>query len=48
LVNYARSVQGLQLGFVNVAEHLHGVQVGLVNVARNGFLPVFIIVNAAL
>ena len=48
LVNYAGSVEGLQLGFVNVTEHLHGVQVGLVNVARNGFLPVFIIVNAAL
>lgn len=47
-VNYARRVEGVQLGFVNVAEHLHGVQVGLINVALNGFLPVFVVFNAAL
>jgi hypothetical protein len=48
LVNYARSIKGLQLGVVNVTDGLHGVQLGLVNVAKNGFLPVFVIVNAAL
>jgi hypothetical protein len=48
LVNHASDVEGFQLGLVNVTEHLRGVQVGLVNVARNGFLPVFVIFNAAL
>lgn len=48
IVNYAPRVEGLQLGVVNVTEHLHGVQIGLVNVAANGFLPVFVILNAAL
>jgi hypothetical protein len=48
LVNYSRSMKGLQLGVVNVTDGLHGVQIGLVNVAKNGFLPVFVIVNAAL
>lgn len=48
LVNYASRIEGVQIGFVNVTEHLHGVQIGLVNVARNGFLPVFVIFNAAL
>lgn len=48
VVNYAARVEGVQLGFVNVTEHLHGVQIGLVNVAPNGFLPVFVIFNAAL
>jgi hypothetical protein len=47
-VNYAQSFEGLQLGLVNVTERLDGVQVGLVNVASNGFLPVFVFVNAAL
>lgn len=48
LVNYAPQVEGVQIGLVNVTEHLKGVQVGLVNVASNGFLPVFVLVNAAL
>lgn len=48
LVNYAPRVEGIQLGVVNVTDHLHGVQIGLVNVATNGFLPVFVIFNAAL
>lgn len=47
-VNYAPRVEGFQLGVVNVTSHLHGVQIGLVNVATNGFLPVFVIFNAAL
>jgi len=47
-VNYASRFEGVQFGIVNVTEHLHGVQVGLVNVARNGFVPVFVIFNAAL
>lgn len=47
-VNYAARVDGVQIGLVNVAEHLHGVQIGLVNVAPNGFLPVFVLFNAAL
>jgi len=47
-VNYAARVEGVQIGFVNIAEHLHGVQIGLINVARNGFLPVFVLFNAAL
>lgn len=47
-VNYAARVEGVQIGFVNVTEHLHGVQIGLVNVAPNGFLPVFVLFNAAL
>lgn len=48
IVNYAPRVEGLQLGVVNVTDHLQGVQIGLVNVATNGFLPVFVILNAAL
>lgn len=48
VVNYAARVEGVQLGFVNITEHLHGVQIGLINVAPNGFLPVFVIFNAAL
>jgi hypothetical protein len=48
LVNYASRIEGVQLGVVNVTDHLHGVQIGLVNVASNGFLPVFVIFNAAL
>jgi hypothetical protein len=48
LVNYATAIEGVQFGLVNVTEHLHGVQIGLVNVARNGFLPVFVLFNAAL
>jgi hypothetical protein len=48
LVNYASRIEGVQFGLVNVTDHLHGVQIGLVNVARNGFLPVFVIFNAAL
>jgi hypothetical protein len=48
IVNYASRIEGVQFGLVNVTEHLHGVQIGLVNVARNGFLPVFLIFNAAL
>jgi len=47
-VNYAARVEGVQIGFVNIAEHLHGVQIGLINVALNGFLPVFVLFNAAL
>jgi hypothetical protein len=47
-VNYAKRIEGVQFGVVNVTDHLHGVQIGLVNVARNGFLPVFVILNAAL
>jgi hypothetical protein len=48
VVNYASRIEGVQFGLVNVTDHLHGVQIGLVNVARNGFLPVFVIFNAAL
>lgn len=48
IINYAPRMEGLQLGIVNVTDHLNGVQVGLVNVAKNGFLPVFVVVNAAL
>jgi hypothetical protein len=48
IVNYASRIEGVQIGLVNVTDHLHGVQIGLVNVARNGFLPVFVIFNAAL
>src|SRR5215471_12964085 len=44
--NYAKEVTGLQLGIVNYAEKLNkGLQIGLVNIAKNGFLPVFVIVN---
>jgi hypothetical protein len=44
--NYAKEVTGLQLGVVNYAERLNkGLQIGLVNIAKNGFLPVFVIVN---
>jgi hypothetical protein len=48
LVNYATRIEGVQIGLVNVTEHLRGVQIGLVNVAKNGFLPVFVLFNAAL
>jgi len=44
--NYAKEVTGLQFGIVNYAERLNkGLQLGLVNIAKNGFLPVFVIVN---
>jgi hypothetical protein len=48
IVNYARRANGIQLGLVNVTNELYGVQIGLANYARNGFLPFFPIVNAAL
>jgi hypothetical protein len=48
LVNYSRRVRGLQLGLVNVTNELHGVQIGLANIAKNGFLPFFPVVNAAM
>jgi hypothetical protein len=47
-VNHSRRIDGLQLGLVNVAEELHGVQIGVANVAKNGFLPFFPVVNAAM
>jgi hypothetical protein len=44
--NYAKEVTGVQIGVVNYAERLNkGLQIGLVNIAKNGFLPVFVIVN---
>ena len=44
--NYAKEVTGLQWGVVNYAERLNnGLQIGIVNIAKNGFLPVFVIVN---
>lgn len=44
--NYAKEVTGLQFGVVNYTERLNkGLQLGLVNIAKNGFLPVFVIVN---
>lgn len=44
--NYAKEVTGLQFGLVNYTERLSkGLQLGLVNIAKNGFLPVFVIVN---
>jgi hypothetical protein len=44
--NYAKEVTGLQFGVVNYAERLNkGLQLGLVNIAKNGFLPVFVLVN---
>jgi hypothetical protein len=45
---YEGSSVGAELGFVNYAKRIEGVQIGLVNVAKNGFLPVFVIFNAAL
>jgi hypothetical protein len=48
LVNHARRVDGLQLGIVNVTDELHGVQIGLANFAKNGFVPFFPVMNAAL
>lgn len=48
IVNTSKRSSGLQLGLVNVTQHLHGVQIGLVNVAKNGFLPFFPVMNAAL
>lgn len=35
LVNYAKNMQGLQLGLVNYTENLNGVQIGLANIAMN-------------
>ena len=48
LVNTSKRARGLQLGLVNVTDELHGVQIGVVNVAKNGFLPFFPVMNAAL
>jgi hypothetical protein len=48
IVNRGRRVSGLQLGLVNVADELHGIQIGLANIAKNGFLPFFPVVNAAM
>jgi hypothetical protein len=47
VVNYAKSVKGVQFGLVNITDNLYGIQIGLVNVAKNGFLPVFPILNFA-
>jgi hypothetical protein len=41
-------MRGLQVGIVNVTDELHGVQIGVANVAKNGFLPFFPVVNAAM
>jgi len=35
IVNYARSMKGLQVGAINYTERLNGVQIGIVNVAQN-------------
>ncbi|HYO97498.1 MAG TPA: hypothetical protein VER33_23460 [Polyangiaceae bacterium] len=48
IVNYARRMRGLQVGIVNVTDELHGVQIGVANIAKNGFLPFFPVVNAAM
>jgi hypothetical protein len=45
LFDYAAEFSGLQFGLVNFTENLSGVQIGLINIAKNGFLPVFPIVN---
>lgn len=34
-----------QIGFVNVTDEIKGFQFGFLNIAKNGFLPVFPIVN---
>lgn len=48
IVNYSKRSSGFQLGIVNVTEQLHGVQIGIVNIAKNGFLPFFPVMNAAM
>ena len=48
IVNYSKRASGFQLGIVNVTDELHGVQIGVVNIAKNGFLPFFPVMNAAM
>ncbi|WP_200883198.1 hypothetical protein [Candidatus Francisella endociliophora] len=45
LVNIAGSTTLFQFGFINVTGHIGGLQIGLLNFAKNGFLPVFPIIN---
>jgi hypothetical protein len=35
----------VQIGFVNVTDHIKSFQFGFLNMAKNGFLPVFPVVN---
>ncbi|MCA6071804.1 MAG: hypothetical protein LE168_05530 [Endomicrobium sp.] len=44
--NKAKSVRGLQLGFVNITENMRGIQIGLANFIKTGKLPVMVIANA--
>lgn len=42
----AKSVSGLQLGFLNMTENMNGIQIGFLNFIKDGKLPVMIIANA--
>lgn len=44
-LNRASRVRGLQIALWNDAEDLEGLQIGLVNVVRNGWIPVFPLLN---
>jgi hypothetical protein len=44
-LNRAKRVRGFQIGLVNDAGDLAGLQIGLVNVVRNGWIPVFPLLN---
>ena len=35
LLNYSKTMTGLQLGLINYTENLHGVHIGLANIAMN-------------
>jgi hypothetical protein len=35
----------VQIGFLNVTDHIESFQIGFLNMAKNGFLPIFPIVN---
>lgn len=43
-VNVSRKSK-VQLGFVNVTDEIESLQFGFLNMAKNGFLPIFPIVN---
>ncbi|KAA8482914.1 hypothetical protein BDE36_1427 [Arcticibacter tournemirensis] len=48
LHNYARKLQGIQIGLVNMADTSEGASIGLVNIVRNGHYRISIAANDAM
>jgi hypothetical protein len=45
LYNYAKKLDGLQMGLVNVCDDLAGVQVGLINIVRREKMSIMPLLN---